>query len=373
MSKSLIPDVDISFYNQASIFLERALRSFGISSLSGLRQISNELPTLIPPILINDFRRVSIEEKEALSNAFYGRYGVAYFIVMNPDSEASFGHPLIALSRQLTDVLPLSYPITHPAEIEPLAEALFGPPDGTLKVFQRADQDNSQEMKELHMHQDGIGSAGTIVTIALYCESAPLWGGFTCFQNALRLVLELARQDIEAFEALFHPMAITVIRRQGDNALKVTGPVLYLNAQGDPQIFLRAEGGDYDMFWYKNEALLRARRFLSTYLKPFSFGTGFVQFSAQGQGCFIHNRIVLHGRTRFMDGPCQRRVLARKWFADTAENATVKRVPGLKILNDYASLRPDLFGEEVLQGIWRYNNGEGCNVRLHDKQLSFQL
>lgn len=357
-------DVDTSFLNQAPVFIERSLDSLGILTLNDLPLLSNELPTLIPPVLIQDFRNVTTEEKEALSNDFYGRYGVAYFVVMNPASKAAFGHPLIDLSRQLSTRLPLSYPISHPAETDPLAATLFGPPDGTLKVFQRPDQDNSQEMRELHLHQDGIGSGGTIVAISLYCESAPLWGGFTCFQNALRLVLELARQDMEAFEALFHPTAITVIRRQGHNALKVTGPVLYLNAQGKPQVFLRAAGGDYEMLWLQKEALTRARGYLETYLKPFAMGTGFVQFGIPGQGCFIHNRIVLHGRTKFMDGPRQKRVLARKWFADAAENAQMKRVPGLKILEDYASLRPDLFGEEVLHGIWGYDDALGCNVRL---------
>jgi len=360
----MIPDVTTRFLNQAPIFIERSLISLGIPSLNDLPLFSNELPTPIPPILVQDFCKVTIEEKEALSNAFYSRYGVAHFIVMNPDSKPAFGHPLIDLSHQLSDTLPLSNPISHPAEMEPLAETLFGPSDGTLKVFQRSDQDNSQETRELHMHQDGIGSGGTIVAISLYCESAPLWGGFTCFQSALRLALELARQDIEAFEALFHPTAITVIRRKGRNSLKVTGPVLYLNAQGEPQAFLRADGGEYEMFWLQKEALTRARDFIKTYLKPFALGTGFVQFALSGQGCFIHNRTILHGRTRFMDSPHQKRVLARKWFADTAENAKIKHVPGLKILEDYAALRPDLFGEEVLKGVWGYDDALGCNVRL---------
>jgi hypothetical protein len=326
--------------------------------------LADELSALVPPVIIQDFHNVTTEEKERLSQSFHGRYGVAYFLVMNPDEKAQLGHPLIDLSKQLSDTLPLSYPIAHPAEEEPLAVASFGPPDGTLKVFQRPDQVNSQEDKELHMHQDGVGSGGSIIGIALYCESGPLWGGFTYFQNAPRLALELARHDMEAFEALFHPTAITVIRRRGRNALKVVGPALYLNRRGEPQVFLRSTGGDYEMFWAQDEALERARRFLEPLLKPFAPGTGFVQFSLPGQGCFINNRVVLHGRTKFIDGPNHRRVLSRKWFADSAEDAEIKRVPGLKLWEDYASLRPDLFGEDQLQGAWVYEDTLGRNVKL---------
>jgi hypothetical protein len=357
-------DVDASFLDQAPVFIDRSVISLGISRLSDLPPFSKEPPTPISPILIRDFRHVTTEERGALTKAFYGRYGVAYFIVMNPDSKAEFGHPLIDLSRQLSGTLPLSFPISHPGEADPTACALFGQSDSTLKVFQRSDQDNSKETKELHMHQDGVGSGGSVVVIALYCDSAPLWGGFTCFQNAVCLVLELARQDMEAFESLFYPTALTVIRRRGRNALKVTGPVLYLNSEHKPQAFLRATGGDYEMLWLEKEALTRARVFLTPYLKPFATGTGFVQFAIPGQGCFVHNRIVLHGRTRFTDGPGQKRVLARKWFADTAENAELKRVPGLNILEKYAALRPDLFGEEMLQGVWSYDDALGYNLRV---------
>jgi alpha-ketoglutarate-dependent taurine dioxygenase len=357
-------DINTSFFRQAPVFISRSLSSLGLSTLDDLPHLSDEFPTLLPPVIIRDFHNVTADEREKLSESFHGRNGVAYFIVMNPKEKAECGHPLIDLSKQLSDVLPLAFPIAHPAESEPVTLSTLGPPDGTLKVFQRHDQVNSQEDKELHMHQDGIGSGGSITAIALYCESGPLWGGLTCFQNALRLALELARRDMEAFEALFHPTAVTVLRRQGRNALKVVGPVLYLNGLGQPQVFLRSSGGEYEMFWSEGEALERARQFLEPLLKPFAPGTRFVQFSLPGQGCFINNRAVLHGRTKFIDDANHRRVLSRKWFADIAEDAEIKRVPGLKIWAEYASLRPDLFGEDSLRGMWLYNDTLGRNVKL---------
>ena len=55
------------------------------------------------------------------------------------------------------------------------------------------------------MHQDGVGRAGTVVASGLYCDNGPIWGGFTCFQNGLRLALELAKVDWPALESPFDP------------------------------------------------------------------------------------------------------------------------------------------------------------------------
>jgi Taurine catabolism dioxygenase TauD, TfdA family len=354
--------MDAQFLEQAPEFLSKALKTLGIDRLADLRSISEDIPTPLAPVVIHNSRHVTAEEKYELAKTFYGRDGVASFVLMNPDSDRA--HPLTNLAEQLADSLPLRHPILHPAEADKRAEKLLGPSDGTLKVFQRSDQDNSLQSKELHLHQDGIGLGGTVIAVGLYCESGPLWGGFTCFQNALRLVLELARNDCEAFQSLFYPTALTVVRREGRKALKVTGPVLYLNALNQPQVFLRAAGGDYEMIWLDEEAVARARQFLQTYLKPFALASSFAELSVPGQGCFIRNTVVLHGRTKFLDALPHRRVLARKWFASTDEDAQMKQVPGLKIRDEYAALRPDLFGKEVLRGEWTYDRTSDRNVAI---------
>jgi len=358
----MIVNSESRFLEQAPNFLAQAFTTLGVSSFDDLPAMSEELPTPLAPVVIRDFQRVTLQEKSDLASSFFGRHGVAAFALANPTIARE--HPLLSVSNQLGDTLPLKYPISHPAESEQRAQSRFGKSDGTLKVFQRSDQDNSLQSKELHLHQDGIGLAGTVVAIGLYCESGPLWGGLTCFQNALRLVVELARIDEPAFQALFLPEAVTIIRKKGRKALKVTGPVLYLNALGQPQVFLRAAGGEYEMIWSREEPISRAREFLKEYLKPFALASSFAQLSVEGQGCFIRNTVVLHGRTKFLDDTLRKRVLARKWFGLTAHDAFMKQVPGMRIWDTFSALRPDLFGADVLCGHWRYDESSGQNIPI---------
>ncbi len=358
MLRSVMSKTDDRFLQQAPSFIDQALAALGVGAMVDLPPIDN-LPSPVNPVCVRDLLQVSDEEKADLARMFYGRQGVAAFSLAKPSYARK--HPLIELASQLSDALPLMYPIAHPGESDRGALTHFGSPDGTLKVFQRSDQKTSLQSEELHLHQDGVGLAGAVVAVGLYCESGPLWGGLTCFQNALRLVVELARIDLSAFASLFLPSALTILRT-GGRALQVTGPVLYLNTMGQPQLFLRAEGGEYEMRWLSDPAISRARDFLRYYLRPLAPSSNFVQLSVEGQGCFIRNAVVLHGRTRFVEGDSRKRILARKWFALTAAEALMKQVPGLRILDAYAVLRPDLFGKEVLSGHWRYDEAALANV-----------
>ena len=366
----MIPYPDARFLEQVSTFLDQALTVLEVTSLNSLSSISDETPTVVPPTVIQDLHNVSRNEKIRLADAFFGKHGVSYFVVNAASASEGHKHPLLILSDQLSEVLPLNYPISHPGEADQKSLELFGSNDGTLKVFQRDDQESSLESKELHLHQDGVGMAGTLAAIGLYCESGPLWGGFTCFQNGLRLALELARLDWEAFEALFRPTALTILRRAGPKALRITGPVLYLNEFGQPQVFLRAAGGEYEMNWLQDDALGRARRFLERYLKPLGPGSSFAQLSIAGQGCFIRNSIVLHGRTTFIESETLKRVLARKWYTTSFENDRIMQVPGLRLMDKYAALRPDLFGPDRLRGTWRFDDELGTNIQLDAPSLA---
>jgi hypothetical protein len=366
----MVPHPDAKFLDQVPTFLDQALTVLEVTSLNSLSNISEEMPTALHPTVIKDLNNLSRNEKIRLADAFFGKHGVSYFVVNAASTSQSHQHPLLILSDQLSDVLPLKCPISHPGEADRKSLELFGSNDGTLKVFQRDDQESSLESKELHLHQDGVGLGGSLAAVGLYCESGPLWGGFTCFQNGLRLALELARLDMEAFESLFRPTALTILRRTGPKALRVTGPVLYLNEFGQPQVFLRAQGGEYEMTWLQDDALKRARIFLEQYLKPFALASSLAQFSIAGQGCFIRNSIVLHGRTTFIESGTLKRVLARKWYTDSFEHARIMQVPGLRLMDKYAAFRPDLFGPDLLRGTWIFDDELGTNIQLDPPSLA---
>lgn len=352
------------FLRQIPSFLNQTLSMLGVNSVDALGPLSGDLAAQLEPVLIRDPKQITEEEKRQLRLAFYGREGVAAFVLAEPDCLGE--HPLLLVARQITDILPVAYPIAHPAEEETRAGTVQDKYDGTLKVFQRADQVTSHQTRYLHMHQDGVGLGGGVATVGLYCENGPLWGGLTVFQNVLRLAAELARVDFEAFRSLFSPRALTITRKTGNKALRITGPVLYLNTLSQPQVFLRAAGGDYEMSWAKSSALLTAKEFFETYLRPFAAGSRFLPLSTRGQGCFVSNPVVLHGRTTFFDYGVRKRVLARKWFGLAAEDTRIKQVPGLNILKDYAALCPELFGDDMLRGRWKYDDVSGRNILVDE-------
>jgi hypothetical protein len=74
---------------------------------------------------------------------------------------------------------------------------------------------------------------------------------------------------------------------------------------------------------------------------------------------------VVHGRTPFIDGerPGERRVLARKWFMSAAQHAKYKHVPGMHLLDEFASIYPERFGPALLVGDWNYDPATDENVR----------
>jgi hypothetical protein len=323
--------------------------------------------------LIEDFRQITEEERTQLINDYYGDQAVAYFIVLNPSDRPDGQHPLFDITQQLKEDLSLHYPLDHPMEGHPEAVSRFGPADGTLKVYdlnKDAKTGYREQLETSEMfatHNDGLGYGGSVQTVVLFTDSAPLWGGYTFFQNFPRLALDLAKHDYAAFQSLFLPDAIIALRPRGKGAIKVTSPVLFLNEQGEPQVFFRVSTGEYQITWRSGlPALDRAAAFLNHHACPFASGSSFVHFSAPGHGCFIRNRLVVHGRTPFIDGamPTQRRVLARKWFMTEARHTSYKHVPGIYLLQEFASIFPEWFGPSVLEGEWSYDPSSDKNIRV---------
>lgn len=216
------------------------------------------------------------------------------------------------------------------------------------------------------MHHDGLGSGGTVETAVLYADSGPLYGGYTYFQNILRVALDLARDDAEAFRMLFLPDAVEMIRPRGKGALKVVGPILFLNERHQPQSVFRSPTGEYKINWRDDvPALIRARTAFERHAEPFASGSTFIHLCGKGHGCFIRHGAIAHGRTPFVNGsdPERTRVLARQWYMRSERDAVYKHVPGLFIAPEFAALVPALFGPERLRGEWQYDPVTDRNVR----------
>ncbi|NSZ87683.1 TauD/TfdA family dioxygenase (plasmid) [Agrobacterium tumefaciens] len=374
MLKNLALDArERAFLEQRDIFLEKALKDIGCASLTDVPELTEHLPVVLPPVFIKDFRKISSEEKQALAEQYWGERGGTYFIVLNPEEPSSFSHPLLEIANQISDVIPVKYPMTNPGEGSPEAVARFGPPDGTLKIYnletkpeKPTDRNLAETSEKFDAHNDGLGYGGAVEVFALYLDSPPIWGGFTFLQNVVRLTLNLALKDPDAFTSLFLPDAITALRPLGRQAIKVTTPVLFLNEAEMPQVFFRLAVDECDIIWRTGiPALERAASYLNHYTKPFAPGSSVIHLDKTGSGIFARNHWVIHGRTPFLDGPkpTERRVLARKWFASGSQHAGHKHVPGMHIAGQFASLYPEMFGPDQVQGAWTYDATAGKNIR----------
>jgi hypothetical protein len=361
-----------AFLEQKDVFLAEALAGLGYANLNDVPDVTGRHPVAISPVLVQDYRRLTSDEITAMSNAFWGENGVAHFIVLNPKEQGKYSHPLLEIASQLADNIPLKYPVMHPMEGHREAILRFGPADGTLKIYNLETRDGSSGYREraetaemFDAHNDGLGYGGSVEVFALYADSGPLWGGYTYFQNVVRLSLRLALTDPDALASLFLRTQSPRCNR-GKGAIKVTSPALFVNEHGRPQVFLRVQTGEYRITWRSGiPALDRAAAFLNHHAKPFAPGSTFIHLDRCGAGCLARNGWLVHGRTPFIDGtgPSERRVLARKWFMSAPEHARYKHVPGMHILDRFASIYPERFGPEFLVGDCNFDPAAGTNVR----------
>jgi hypothetical protein len=228
----------------------------GADRLENLPDPTDRLAAPLPPVVIDDYRQLDSKSISAIASAYWGENGAALFIAPNPSAPGHKSHPLLEIAEQLSDELPLRFPVDHPMEGHPEAASRFGTSDGTLKIYDLETKDSkigyreqAETSEQFDAHNDGLGYAGAVEAFILYADSAPLWGGYTYFQNVISLCLGLARKDPDAFTSLFLPDAITALRPRGKGAIKVTTPVLFMNELNIPQVFLRVETGEYRISW----------------------------------------------------------------------------------------------------------------------------
>ncbi len=361
------------FLEQAKFFLERVREERGVDNLSEFQALLKRRPFPIEPVIVENYLDMQKEERTALLK-HYDTWGMAYFVIQNPEVPVPGRHPLFEIAEQLKDDLNLHYPLDHPHDSHAEAIKRFGIADSTFKVYNLPKPVNGPQYREIaetnepsEAHSDGLGMAGAVETSIMYGDSPPMFGGYTFFYDTLSLGAVLAQQDYEAFQSLFLPDAMISLRPRGKGAIKVVTPVLYINESGKPQTAYRRPCGEYYLSWRENcPPLDRAHTFLQEHTEAFCYGSFFVSLRAKGHGCLVNNRRMSHGRTGFIDGqsPSQTRCLSRKWFMTSKHHSKFKHVPGTNVHPKYARLFPEYFGPEQMEGRWLYNQKEDRNVRV---------
>ncbi|SED98787.1 TauD/TfdA family dioxygenase [Rhodococcus koreensis] len=362
-----------AFLEQSEEFLESARTQFPDAAKLTIPDVLMQEPRPLTPVWIDNPDSPTREERRQIEDDFFGPNGVAHFAYAGERSKKTDRHQLFALAEQLNGRLPLAHAVDHPMEQHPQARMRFGPSDGTLKIYNLPiplEVDKYREVaesKELFAaHNDGLGYAGAVSAAMLVLDSAPAWGGYTCFQQFIRLAIALANSDARAFRALFTPDAIVAVRPRGKGAIRVASPVLYVNDHGHPQTFFRIGSGEYQISWRKDlPALNQARELLVRLAQPFAPSSTFVHMMHPGQGVLIRNPQVIHSRTAFEDDVYgTQRVLARKWFVASAADSAYKHVPGMNVHPRYSRLYPEYFAPEYLSGEWHFDQSAGRNVRI---------
>lgn len=364
---SKLTDNEMCFIEQSRLFIEILARRYGFDNIQSLEPISEKSPIPLEPILILDYQSISESERNALSAQFNSELGVTSYIVQNAHKADMATHPIIVIASQLQKELGLQYPMTQDLETHPDTIARFGRSDQTTKIYRKPGSGGAMSGEDMMFHQDGLGNGGHVSAVGLYMDSAPLFGGYTYFFNVARLLLDLAQCDPEAFQSLFLPNALTIFRSSGSRALKLTGPILYVTDDDEPAVFFRQTGAEYQVTWRSDYTpLQRAKRFIDSRTRPFSYGSTFIHLTAPGHGCFWNNRLLVHGRTAYAQArvATEDRVLARKFWVSAPEHQIYKHYPALAIKKQYASLFPELFGDDLQMGEWRYDRVAGKNIRL---------
>src|ERR1044072_9638176 len=89
------------FLEQSGVFLDKALETFGASNLFSLQPIITRNSIPIPPVVIEDYHNIHSDKLQKLRESYFSEQGVAYFIVLNPETPTTFKHPLFEIANQL--------------------------------------------------------------------------------------------------------------------------------------------------------------------------------------------------------------------------------------------------------------------------------
>jgi hypothetical protein len=209
-----------NIWEHATTFIQATIGELGWASVDEVQRVLAAPPIPLDPVVIEDVAALTDAEIAAITANYYGPFGVAGFVVLNPPMlSTTRAHPLFTIADQLNGSINLDFPLEHPLENHPLTIDEFDGVDHTVKVRDVPKEGGYREQGEtseqFDTHHDGMGSAGTVDTVFLYMDGAPVYGGYTYFQNLPRIALGLALADMPAFVSLFAPDAVTLLRPRG--------------------------------------------------------------------------------------------------------------------------------------------------------------
>src|SRR5215469_8178630 len=158
---------ETEFLEQRHLFLSQALTALGYSSADELHGLPKRIALPLPPVIIHNYRNLKAGEITGIIDGYNGENAVSHFIILNPEDKSVRPHPALDFAAQLVGALPLANPINHPMEGHPEAVSRFGPPDGTLKIYDLSTRDGKAGYRELaetsemfDAHNDGLGYGG---------------------------------------------------------------------------------------------------------------------------------------------------------------------------------------------------------------------
>lgn len=143
--------------------------------------------------------------------------------------------------------------------------------------------------------------------------------------------------------------------------LRVRGPILYRDRLNRPAVHFRE--GDVDTTVSVRSEAAAAYQYILDQARPGSPGVVELQLNVPGQGVITNNRILIHGRTEFVDTTSNTRVLARKWWSSTVGYAAASHVPGLWAHESYLGVCDEIFGIDRTLGAWHFDAAAGVDVR----------
>lgn len=203
-------------------------------------------------------------------------------------------HPMLVALRQADAVLQLGTEISHPLEQDnrDLEQQFMS----VVTVRSVASAGLALSPGDLPLHQDGMGTAGSVRFISMCLDSGPATGGGQLYSNLLAEGLWLANTRWDRFVEATQVDAISVTRFAGSRAMSVTGPLFYVDGTGLAAAHYRADGGEYTV---------KASDAVSSWLGDFRQSLAAHSRSekiAPGDCLVVDNLAMAHARSAFADG-----------------------------------------------------------------------
>ena len=244
-------------------------------------------------------------------------------------------HPMVLALRRANGVLELGDEIEHPLEYDDRDhDSHFSSVVGVRAVRSAGVALSSDR---LPLHQDGLGTSGSVRYVAMCLDRQPATGGDQAYVNILARGIQLAHRNWKQFIDATRLDAITIVRSSGSQRIGVKGPMFYVDEAGIPAVHFRVAGGEYTVQpstrvapWF-DEFVTGAERSVTT-----------EQFTP-GDCVVVDNLSVVHSRTAFVDSHSTQRRLSRKWFAIDSARKQLRNETSFR-------LAPQIYGPTARQG-----------------------